>query len=62
MSATNDTVHDRIERARADLSPPQVAAGVAIAAALGFALMFLQDPLAHEALHNFRHAAGITCH
>ncbi|MGB9964680.1 CbtB domain-containing protein [Halobacterium sp. CBA1126] len=62
MSATNDTVHDRFERARTELSPVQAAAAVALAASLGFALLFVQDPLFHDAMHNFRHAAGVTCH
>jgi membrane-bound metal-dependent hydrolase YbcI (DUF457 family) len=31
-------------------------------AALGFALLFVQEPLAHDAMHNFRHGAGIVCH
>ncbi len=62
MSAANDTVHDRIEIARSELSPTQMAAGLLFVAALGFGLLFLQEPMAHDAMHNFRHAAGITCH
>lgn len=57
-----DTVHDRIERARTDLTPAAAVIIVALAAALGFTLLFLQEPMAHDAMHNFRHAAGITCH
>lgn len=60
--AKTDTVHDRIVRARRDVTPTTALMAVALAAALGFALLFLQDPLAHDAMHNFRHAAGITCH
>lgn len=62
MTINNDTIHGRIERARIELTPTQVALGLALAASLGFTLLFLQDPLAHDAMHNFRHAAGITCH
>lgn len=58
----DDTVHDRIDSARATLTPQQAVTGVAIACALGFALLFLQEPLAHDAMHTFRHGAGITCH
>lgn len=62
MAAVNDTVHGRIEQARIELSAVQVAVGLALVAALGFALLFVQEPMAHDSLHNFRHAAGITCH
>lgn len=62
MSAANDTVHDRIAIARSELSPTQMAAGLLFVAALGFGLLFLQEPMVHDAMHNFRHAAGITCH
>ncbi|MFC4541916.1 CbtB domain-containing protein [Halosolutus amylolyticus] len=62
MAATTDTVHDRIDTARADLTPIQLAAIVLFAAAIGFTLLFLQEPIAHDAMHNFRHGAGITCH
>jgi hypothetical protein len=61
MSATT-TVHGRIERARTELTPARVAAGLAVAAALGVTLLFLQEPLVHDSLHTARHAAGITCH
>ncbi len=39
-----------------------MAIAVALVAALGFTLLFVQDPLLHDSLHNFRHSAGITCH
>ncbi|MXR50028.1 CbtB-domain containing protein [Halovenus sp. WSH3] len=61
MSQT-ETVHDRIEQARTELTPTQIAVGLALAASLGFVLMFLQDPMVHDAMHTFRHGAGITCH
>ena len=62
MNMTNDTVHDRLDAARTGLTPIQTASGLAFAAAIVFTLVFLQEPLAHDAMHNFRHAAGITCH
>ncbi|WP_436346874.1 CbtB domain-containing protein [Natronorubrum sp. FCH18a] len=62
MSRTNETVHDRIVTARSELTPERLAAGLLLVAALGFTLLFLQDPVAHDSMHNFRHAAGITCH
>ncbi|MDQ2070945.1 CbtB domain-containing protein [Haloarcula sp. NS06] len=57
-----DSVYDRIERAKASLTGPQIAIAVALVAALGFTLLFVQDPMLHDSLHNFRHSAGITCH
>lgn len=62
MAAATDTVHGRIEHARMELTPTRLALGLALAAALGFALLFVQDPMVHDSLHNFRHSAGITCH
>jgi hypothetical protein len=57
-----DTVLDRFESLQTDLTPVQIGAGVALGVALAFALLALQEPVAHDAMHNFRHAAGITCH
>jgi cobalt transporter subunit CbtB len=62
MSTNTDTVADRFAAARARIDPTTALAALALAAALGFALAFAQDPLAHEALHDFRHGAGIVCH
>ncbi|UIO99832.1 CbtB-domain containing protein [Halobaculum sp. CBA1158] len=59
---TADTVHDRWELARTNLTAAQAATAALTVAALGFAMLFLQEPAAHEAMHNFRHAAGIVCH
>ncbi len=61
MAATQ-TVHGRIDHVRGTVSPVQLAAGMLFIAALGFTLLFMQEPLVHDAMHNFRHAAGITCH
>ncbi|WP_396611296.1 CbtB domain-containing protein [Haloferax sp. S1W] len=62
MASTTNTVHGRIEQARMELTPTQMAAGLLFAAALGFTLLFMQEPLVHDSMHNFRHAAGIACH
>lgn len=62
MSMGNDSVRDRIERASTDMTATQVGIGLAMAASVGFVLLFMQEPLVHDAMHNFRHAAGITCH
>ncbi|QFU84958.1 CbtB domain-containing protein [Natronorubrum aibiense] len=59
---TNETVSTRIETARTQLTATQIAAGLLFAAGIAFTLVFLQEPLAHDAMHNFRHAAGIACH
>ncbi|WP_226007255.1 CbtB domain-containing protein [Natrinema salinisoli] len=59
---TTETVHDRIGTARDELSTGQLLAVFAFVAAATFALLFLQDPLAHDSMHNFRHAAGVICH
>lgn len=58
----NETVSDRLDLARSELTPTQIAAALAFGAAIVFALVFLQEPLAHESMHSFRHAAGIVCH
>jgi cobalt transporter subunit CbtB len=59
---TNETVGDRLDVVRTELTAAQIAAGLAFGTAIVFALMFVQEPLVHESMHNFRHAAGITCH
>ncbi|WP_050032941.1 CbtB domain-containing protein [Halorubrum halophilum] len=59
---TANTVHDRLRLARATLTPTQVLSVLLAVAALGFVLVLFQDPTAHEAMHNFRHAAGVVCH
>ncbi|MFC7058471.1 CbtB domain-containing protein [Halovenus salina] len=59
---TTETVRDRIGQVRGDVSPTAAGLALVLVAALGFTLLFLQDPMAHDALHNFRHGAGITCH
>jgi len=59
---TTETVHDRIGTARDDLTTGQFVAVFAFVAALAFTLLFLQETLAHDSMHNFRHAAGVICH
>lgn len=62
MSARSDTVRDRVDRARVELSPIQLAVILVVATAAGFTLLFLQEPMLHDSLHNFRHSLGVTCH
>lgn len=62
MSTTNETINDRIERVRIEFKVTQLAVILAFVAAVGFLLLFVQEPLVHDSIHNFRHAAGITCH
>ena len=62
MTTATDTVHDRIARASVDVTPVQLAVGLALLAATAFALLFLQEPMLHDSLHNFRHSIGVTCH
>ena len=62
MSTTNDTVHGRIEQARIDLTLTQLGMIFVLLAAIGFVLLFVQEPLVHDSLHNFRHSVGMTCH
>lgn len=62
MATASNTVHSRLEQARMELTPTQAAVALALIAALGFALLFVQQPMLHDSMHNFRHAAGVTCH
>jgi len=62
MSTNTDTVADRVAIARTQIDPMTALTAVALVAALGFTLAFVQEPLAHDALHDFRHGAGIACH
>jgi cobalt transporter subunit CbtB len=62
MATATDTVHGRVTHVRTALTPAQIATAAALVLALGFALLFVQEPLVHDAMHNFRHAAGVTCH
>jgi len=62
MSATNDSVSDRIAAARTTVSPTGLALGLAGLALALFLLAFAQESLVHEAMHNGRHVAGVVCH
>jgi len=62
MEAETDTVRRRVDIATSSPSGVRVALGLALVAALGFTLLFVQDPMVHDAMHNFRHGAGVTCH
>lgn len=55
-----ETVQDRI--ATFEVTPVQLALGLGLLAAVGAALLFAQDPMLHDSMHNFRHTAGVTCH
>ena len=62
MSSQSDTVADRIDTARAEITATTALSIFGFGATITFTLLLLQEPLAHESLHNFRHAAGIVCH
>lgn len=62
MTTNTDTVADRFAGATARCNPILAVTAIMLVAAIGFTLLFMQDPLVHEALHDFRHGAGITCH
>jgi cobalt transporter subunit CbtB len=62
METGTDTVRRRVDIATSSLSGTQMILGLALVAALGFTLLFVQEPMVHDALHNFRHGGGITCH
>lgn len=62
MSAANDTVSNRIDTLAATLSPVQVGTALAGVTLAVFLLLFAQEPLVHDAMHNGRHLAGVVCH
>lgn len=57
----SETVHDRFNHAQTTLTPTQIAIGLGLVLAIGFVLLFMQEPLVHESFHHFRHGTGITC-
>lgn len=61
MASASDSIHGRIEHARFELTRAQLL-GLTLAVGLAVALAFVQEPMVHDAMHNFRHAAGVTCH
>ena len=62
MATANDTVYDRVGQARVEVTVMQIAIGLALVSALLFTLLFIQEPMVHDSLHNFRHSIGVTCH
>lgn len=62
MRTTTDTVEDRFGRLVVGLSPVALGFGLAAVAAIGAALLVVQDPAVHAAMHDLRHAIGIVCH
>lgn len=61
MRTATDTIHGRINLALT-LTPKILLIGLLLIVLAGTALMFIQEPAVHDAMHNFRHASGITCH
>lgn len=59
---TTETVHNRIDFAIDTLTPTQMAVGLGLILLAGFILLVSQNPMVHDAMHNFRHGAGVTCH
>lgn len=62
MPVKNKTVSDRVRTTNIDVSPTQLLVFLGFTAALGFTLLFMQEPLLHDSLHDFRHSIGMTCH
>lgn len=60
--ATTETVHDRIEFATDSLTPTQMVLGLGLTTLMAVLVLFAQEPLVHDAMHNFRHTAGVACH
>lgn len=56
-----DDIPGRVERLKAEVTTQQMLA-IGLAVALGVVLAAVQEPLVHDALHNFRHVTGIACH
>lgn len=62
MSTVTDSVQNRFVQAQIDLTASQIAMGLLLLTVISFVVLFMQDPLVHDSMHNFRHVAGITCH
>lgn len=60
--ARPDTVSSRVAHAKEDVPAREVAVGLALVAAVTFALLVFQEPLVHDSMHNLRHTGGIVCH
>lgn len=62
MGVEAETVRSRVETASVELTVIHVAIGLGLIALLWGSLVVLQEPTVHNAVHDFRHATGITCH
>lgn len=55
------SARQRLAAVRQELSYSALIAGLLIVLVVA-TLLFVQEPSVHNALHEFRHGAGITCH
>jgi len=62
MHPNQDSVGNRLTNVKETASVTDILAGLLFATALSFTLLFIQDPLVHDSLHNFRHVGGVVCH
>lgn len=62
MTVASETVSERIETVLGSASPIRVTLGFLGVTLALFLLVFAQDPLVHDAMHNGRHVAGFVCH
>jgi len=61
-TTTSDSARQRLAVVQHELSNSQMVIGLLVVLIVGAGLLFVQDPMVHSALHEFRHGAGITCH
>ena len=62
MGADVHSVRGRVATLCLEHSPARLAVGLGLLALLAATLVAVQEPAVHEALHDFRHVAGVTCH
>lgn len=60
--STPTSARQRLAVVQQQLSNSQLLIGLSLVLLVGVGLLFVQDPMVHNALHEFRHGAGITCH
>jgi len=58
----NATTYQRLEQLNNTISVKYKILMIISILTITILLLFVQDPMVHNALHNFRHGAGITCH